>query len=88
MNTNLQQTKPFNQDISLTSTFRIRDKLNDIQSAVEALRDSLLPFLRQENISEMGVDGIYYLFGHVSQSIGEVEQSLSQVTLIENQNSH
>lgn len=73
---NLLKTQSLSLGDSRLSTIRIRDKLNDTQAVVEALRDSLLPLLRREEISEQGLDGIYYLFGHVSQSIGEVEQML------------
>lgn len=79
-----QLTKPINEESIRFSGFRIRDQLNNIQAAVEALRDSTLPVIRQnENFSDSGVDGIYYLFGHVSQSISEVEQVLDQVNFVE-----
>lgn len=50
---------------------------------ITALRDSLLTLLRHGETRDMGLDGIYCLFGQVNRSIEEVEQALTQVTFPE-----
>lgn len=73
-----QNIKLLNNKLTRLSKFSIRDKLNNIQAMVEALRDSLLPVIQQGDFSEQGVHGVYCLFGHVSQPISEVEHDLEQ----------